>query len=212
MMVISLVVIPFFKGSNHAKASSSAFKIAVIPDTQNLAIRHPEIFKAQTQWIADNSEKQNIKYVVHEGDIANNNNAPQWENANDAMRTLDGVVPYSVLPGNHDMGTKGSANTRDTTLYNTYFPVSDFAGTETFGAYPGEPDKYENNYHTFHAGGTDWLVLSLEFGPRDPVLDWANEVVSSHPNHRVIVATHAYMYYDETRYNRDMPGIHIITV
>ena len=114
---------------------------------------------------------------------------------NDAMRTLDGVVPYSVLPGNHDIGTNGSANTRDTTLFNTYFPVSDFSGSETFGGvYPAEPDKYDNNYHTFHAGGTDWLVLSLEFGPRDHVLDWANEVVASHPNHRVIVVTHDYMY------------------
>ena len=35
MMVFSLVVIPFFQGSNHAEASSSAFKIAVLPDTQN---------------------------------------------------------------------------------------------------------------------------------------------------------------------------------
>ena len=204
MMVISLVVIPSFQGSNHAEASSSKFKIAVLPDTQNYSSNHPEIFKAQTQWIADNWEEENIKYVVHLGDIVNNNNVPQWENANAAMRTLDGVVPYSVVPGNHDIGANGSANTRDTTLFNTYFPVSDFAGTETFGGvYPAEPDKYDNNYHTFHAGGTDWLVLSLEFGPRDPVLDWANEVVSSHPNHRVIVVTHAYMYYDETRYHKD---------
>ena len=54
MMVISLVVIPSFKGANHAEASSSTFKIAVIPDTQIYSMRHPEIFKAQTQWIADN--------------------------------------------------------------------------------------------------------------------------------------------------------------
>ena len=62
MMVISLVVIPSFQGSNTAEASSSAFKIAVIPDTQIYSMRHPEIFKAQTQWIADNWEK--AKYQV----------------------------------------------------------------------------------------------------------------------------------------------------
>ncbi|WP_217896393.1 metallophosphoesterase [Oceanobacillus rekensis] len=204
MMVFSLVMSSFFQGPNdvEAEASSSAFKIAILPDTQNLSRNHPDIFRAQTQWIADNSEEQNIKFVTHVGDIVNNNNTPQWEVANDAMRTLDGVVPYSVLPGNHDMGTNGSANTRDTTLYNTYFPVSDFSGTETFGGvYPAEPDKYDNNYHTFNAGGTDWLVLSLEFGPRDPVLDWANEVVSTHPKHRVIVVTHSYMFSDETRHS-----------
>ncbi|MFC3040717.1 metallophosphoesterase [Virgibacillus xinjiangensis] len=201
IMVFSLF---FSQGSNFAKAeaSSSAFKIAILPDTQNLAMNHPDIFRSQTQWIADNREEQNIKFVTHVGDIVNNNNNPQWEVASDAMRTLDGVVPYTVLPGNHDMGTNGSANTRDTTLYNTNFPVSDFSENETFGGvYPAEPDKYDNNYHTFHAGGTDWLVLSLEFGPRDPVLDWANEVVSSHPDHRVIVVTHSYMFSDETRHH-----------
>ena len=46
-------------------------------------------------------------------------------------------------------------------------------------------------------------MLSLEFGPRDHVLDWANEVVASHPNHRVIVATHDYMFSDETRHNKE---------
>ena len=91
MIVISLVVIPPFQGSNHAEASSSRFKIAVLPDTQNYTAGHPEIFKAQTQWIADNWEEQNIKYVVHLGDIVNNNNIPQWEVVNDAMRTLDAV-------------------------------------------------------------------------------------------------------------------------
>lgn len=202
MMIFGLVVTPFLQGPHQAEAaSSSAFKIAVLPDTQNLSRSHPEIFKAQTQWIADNYQEQNIEFVVHLGDIVNNNNVPQWEVAYDAMRTLDGVVPYSVTPGNHDMGENGSASTRDTTLFNTYFPVSDFSNTETFGGvYPAEPDKYDNNYHTFSAGGTDWLVLSLEFGPRDPVLDWANEVVASHPNHRVIVVTHDYMFSDETRH------------
>ncbi|TCN17548.1 metallophosphoesterase [Mesobacillus foraminis] len=202
IMILNFIVTPSFQESNKAEASSSAFKIAVLPDTQNLASKHPEIFRAQTQWIAENSKEQNIKFVVHEGDITNNNNTSQWEVAYDAMQTLDEVVPYTVLPGNHDIGTGGSANTRDTTLYNTYFPVSNFSGTETFGGvYSEEPDKYDNNYHTFNAGGTDWLVLSLEFGPRDPVLDWANEVVSSHPNHRVIVVTHSYMFSDETRHN-----------
>ncbi|WP_373231446.1 metallophosphoesterase [Cohnella sp.] len=192
----------YFQYSNQTQASSSTFKIAILPDTQNYSASYPDIYRAQTQWIADNWQAQNIKFVIHEGDIVNNNNTTQWDVARDAMRTLDGVVPYSVTPGNHDMGTNGSADTRDTNLFNTYFPKSKYSGTATFGGvYPAEPNKYDNNYHTFSAGGTNWLVLSLEFGPRDPVLDWANEVVASHPNHRVIVVTHAYMFSDETRYN-----------
>ena len=198
--IVMLLMLAGFQGANLAQAAP--FKIAVLPDTQIYAISYPAIFTSQTQWIANNAQAQGIKFVIHEGDITNNNNTAQWQVARDAMRIMDGVVPYSVLPGNHDIGSNGSTDTRDTTLFNTYFPASHYSGAPTFGGvYPAEPTRYDNNYHTFSAGGTDWLVLSLEFGPRGPVLDWANQVVSSHPNHRVIVATHTYMYYDETRHN-----------
>ena len=35
----------------------------------------------------------------------------------------------------------------------------------------------ENTYHTFQAGEHDYLVLALEWGPRDTVVDWANRIV-----------------------------------
>jgi hypothetical protein len=181
--------------------SGQAFTIAVLPDTQIYAMSYPQIFNAQTQWIANNAAANKIKFVIGVGDITNNNNTTQWQVAQNAIRLMDGIVPYSVLPGNHDMGSNGSSDTRDTALFNTYFPLSHYSWRPTFGGvYPAEPTRHDNNYHKFSAGGTDWLVLSLEFGPRGPVLDWANQVVAAHPNHRVIVATHTYMYYDETRH------------
>jgi hypothetical protein len=176
------------------------FTIAVLPDTQNYSQTYPHIFTAQTRWIADNHVAENIKFVIHVGDITNLNTAVQWQNAQNAMRILDGIVPYSVVPGNHDTGTNGSADVRNTDGFNTYFPLSHYSGTATFGGVY-QAGRYENNYHKFSAGGTNWLVLSLEFGPRRPVLAWANEVVAAHPNHRVIVVTHSYMQDDETRNN-----------
>ena len=41
--------------------------------------------------------------------------------------------------------------------------------------------------------------MGLEFGPRDETLAWANQIVSEHPRHRVIIVTHSYMNFDETR-------------
>ena len=38
-----------------------------------------------------------------------------------------------------------------------------------------------------------FMVLSLEFAPRDETLEWAAGVIRRHPDHRVIVATHCYM-------------------
>ena len=196
LLNIILILFPLISNAQIAK-----FSIVLLPDTQKyLQNNTPEMFTAQTQWIADNHLIENIKFVMHEGDIVHSNTAAEWQRANESMSILDGVVPYSLLPGNHDMGSNGSADTRDTSLYNEYFPVSRYQNTPTFGGVY-EPEKYDNNYHTFSAGGTDWLVLSLEFAPRDPVIAWANAVVENHPNHRVIVVTHCYMHEDESRHS-----------
>ena len=56
----------------------------------------------------------------------------------------------------------------------------------------------DNCYHFFSAGGVDWLVFSLEFGPRNEVLAWANQVATNYPNRRVIVLTHTHIYSDNT--------------
>jgi hypothetical protein len=42
------------------------------------------------------------------------------------------------------------------------------------------------------------MIFSLDFGAKNDVLDWANEVVAAHPDHRVIVSTHGYLEPDGT--------------
>ena len=56
----------------------------------------------------------------------------------------------------------------------------------------------DNCYHLSSAGGVDWLVLVLEFGPRNEVLAWANQVVANYPDRRVILLTHTHIYADNT--------------
>lgn len=43
------------------------------------------------------------------------------------------------------------------------------------------------------------MIMGLEFGPRNEVLDWANEAVKQHSDRMVIIITHCYMYSDSTR-------------
>jgi hypothetical protein len=110
------------------------------------------------------------------------------------MKRLDGVVPYAIAPGNHDgLGSP----TIETELFNAHFPVREYQGRATFGGV-FESNKLDNSYHFFRAGGIDWLVLAYEFGPRDEVLAWANQVVASHPGHKVILVTHTHIYSDDT--------------
>ena len=175
---------------------SSVFKIVLLPDTQVYARAYPDTFYAQTKWIADNADS--IAFMLHQGDITDNNTPAQWNVAVFSIKLLDGKVPYSLTQGNHDLGTRGSTDTRDSTLMNRFFPYAEYSKQKGFGG-TFESGKIDNNWLTFRAGGVDWLVISLEFGPRDKVLDWAAALVEKHPKHRVIVNTHAYMYSDDRR-------------
>jgi hypothetical protein len=179
-------------------AGSEQFSLVILPDTQYYSAYYPHIFKAQTTWISENKETLNIVFVLHEGDIVENNTVKEWETARSCMQMLDGIVPYVVTTGNHDIGSHGLVcNERDSTFFNMYFPVVDYTHLPTFGGV-FEPEKLENSYHLFHAGGIDWLILALEFGPRDAVLEWANRIISYYYNRRIIIVTHSYLYFDNT--------------
>ncbi|MCC6126937.1 MAG: metallophosphoesterase [Pirellulales bacterium] len=182
--------LPFVKGS---------WTLALLPDTQYYSEKYPGLFDAQTAWIARNKEKRNVQYVLQLGDITQNGTAKEWRRARDAMSILDGRIPYAFALGNHDYATPkgGSATTRET-LCNQYFSAEDFKKWPTFGGLMKE-GELNNCYHLFEAGGRKWIVLSLEWGPRDEVVAWADEVLRKHPQRKAILITHAYLWKDGTR-------------
>lgn len=178
-----------------------AFTIAVLPDTQGYTMIAPDSYVAQTRWIAEQKSARNIACVLHLGDITNNNTREQWTHAARAMTVLDGHVPYFMTLGNHDYGQNGHTTDR-TTLFHEFFPYEKLSGSPHFGgSYDKEPERFDNSYHFFSAGGRDFLVLSLEFGPRNDVVRWANEVIDRHQDRSAMLITHAFVYYDDTRYD-----------
>jgi hypothetical protein len=175
----------------------NSFSIVILPDIQFYSASYPEISACQASWIAANRDRLKLAFVLQEGDITDDRTiSAQWQAGSDAMAILDAEnVPYAIVCGNHDLP---NAAPRDLTLFNTWFPVSRFSGKPHFGGVY-EDGRSENSWHSFSAGGIDWLVFALEFGPRDAVLSWANGIIAAHPHHRVIVLTHGYMYSDDTR-------------
>ena len=183
---------------------SDPFTVVLLPDTQYYTHQSSvdNRYSAQTSWIKSNAEAENIEFMIHLGDIVHNRNTypGQWQIADDAHRILEAgpdPVPYSVMPGNHDMTGSGPPGyTRNASLYNGYFGSDRFAGQPWYGGYFG---TNESNYCFFSAGDLDFMVLSLEFLPRDETLTWANSVIQANPDRRVIVATHKYLNVDGTR-------------
>jgi hypothetical protein len=173
--------------------------IAVLPDTQVYSLRVPGMFNVQTSFLRMNAQKLDIKYALHLGDIVNNNTRIEWERASASMSLLHGAIPYALAPGNHDYGPSGDASTRDTYM-NEYFSYEQSAAMPTFGgAY--EMGKLDNSYHLFSIQGRDFIVMALEWAPRDEVVAWANEVMAEHPDREGILVTHAYLNNDDRRYD-----------
>lgn len=176
-------------------AGENAYTIAVLPDTQDyvFAGQGERILNGMTQWLADNAEAMDLRFVMSVGDVVASNQAAQWDIAKNAFATLNGVVPYSMVPGNHDQGSGGSANNYSS-LQSDYFSVDYMKEHSTLGGvYDQNPDETNNAWYSFTgADGTDWIVLALEFGARDDVLRWAGEVLDANSDKRAIITTHHY--------------------
>jgi Calcineurin-like phosphoesterase len=174
-----------------------SWTLAVLPDTQVYSVVYPGLFSAQTAWVATHARRMNIRYAIHLGDIVNNNTALEWQRAADAMSLLDAVVPYALVPGNHDYGPSGDASSRRT-LLNEYFPFAHASRWPSFGgAY--QPGRLDNTYHLFSAGGREFIIIALEWAPRDEVVMWANRVMRENAGRLGILVTHAYLNQDGRR-------------
>lgn len=173
---------------------NKTIRFVLLPDIQSYTQLYPDLLRSQVQWIIDNSDS--IDFVLQQGDMTDHNIAKEWDVAHSCLTMLDGKVPYAFVMGNHDLGK--NSDKRDSQVFNSYFPFDKYQKTEFFGG-AFEEGKMDNVWYNFEAGGVKWLILCLEFGPRNAVLDWANKVVASHPDYKVIVNTHAYLYSDDTR-------------
>ena len=189
-----VVALAFFSGAMLVRAEEGrSFAVALLPDTQLYSRDRPDIYMAQTQWIKTNATAENIRFVIHLGDLVQNvEEESQWEAADKAHAVLDGVVPYTVVHGNHEMPIKGLVRVRDLRMFDRYFPPKRFASWPWYGGQMAA-ESWANSYCKFDAAGMKFLVLGLEFLPRDATLQWAGEVVAKYPDCRVIVATHSYI-------------------
>lgn len=179
-------------------AQDGKLRLAVLPDTQSYLESCPEIMEQQFEWLAENSE--DFDYILHVGDITQGNTHAEWALSKIYFDKINNKVPYAIALGNHDMGSAPNkfADNRDSNLANKYFPMEELKNYSSLqGSF--EENTIDNTYHSFEKAGNKWLILSLEFGPRNEVLEWANKVVSDHPDHQIILITHAYMYVGEKR-------------
>ncbi|MFY3431989.1 LamG-like jellyroll fold domain-containing protein [Achromobacter mucicolens] len=200
----------------------SSFAVAVLPDTQfysryatdaeNQQFMRKygsEPFKAQTQWVADHSKSLGIPFLIHLGDVVDQQSKPdQWKVAGAAMKILeDAKVPYSILAGNHDVildrdyvdaSSQASATDAQRNLANEpylqTFSADRASKQATFG---GRDPSGFHEYHVFEAEGQKFMVLSLSWRISDTALAWANQVIRANPSLPVILVNHQLLNIDK---------------
>ena len=180
---------------SHEPELDYAYSFAVVGDTQWLSKYKPEKMEGIYDWIVANKEDKNILHVFGLGDITEDWNTAgkeaEWIRAQQYIYKLNGVVPYSLVRGNHD----------ESKYFLKYFATEEYMN-QLGAEYMVEGD-IRNSYKAVTIGSTDYLFLTLDYGASDEILEWANEVVLAYPNHRVIVTTHAYHGYDGGHLNYD---------
>lgn len=190
-LALSLLTLGISSWVNPSRAAEP-FTIGLLPDTQFYSEKFPDTYISQALWLREEYRAKRLNFVIGLGDIVQNpSEEKEWQNADKAAKILDGVVPYTIVPGNHDMVTTEVGLTRNTELYRKYFPPARYAAEPWYGGHMG--DGNDNNFCRFEASGYKLLVISLEFCPSDESLAWAKQVIDQHPQHAVIIATHSYL-------------------
>ncbi len=169
-----------------------AYSFAVVGDTQVLCQKYPEKMEAIYDWIIANKDSKKIAHVFGLGDITeewgNDKSEAEWIKAQKYISKLDGVLPYSLVRGNHD----------ESAFFQKYFGNKTYMGQ--FDGFMVEGD-IRNTYKCFKVGSTNYMLVTLDYGPSDEMLAWANEVIAQHPDHKVIITTHSYLFRDGTTLN-----------
>ena len=181
------------------KVEQNPWSLVYIPDMENLTANdsYNKTWLEMAQWIADNAETENIQHVIGGGDTTKSNSGDEYNCAMEGYQLFMNDVSWSTMVGLNDYAedyTKRDASQYHTTFGESVIKAS--AASETYkGSYVDAENKSttENSYYRFNVNGVKWMILQLEYAPREEVLEWADGIIKEHPLDNVILATPGYL-------------------
>ncbi len=190
----------------------NSWSMVLVPDVQNYVkyYQNQPILDVMNQWISANVDPLQIKMVLcvgdlveqdqvilpgHDGDVPSKE---QWEFVSKSFGILNHKVPYILATGNHDYTIDREGNR--TSQYDDYFTIDqNYLNRKHLVQYGwdarNQPTLSNAMYEFRDLHGQDFLVLNLEYAPRNQTVDWANTILNfeEYKNHKVILLTHAYL-------------------
>ena len=169
----------------YESARDYAYSFAVLGDIQSLTCFYPDKLHYIYDWLEENIEEKKIRHVFGLGDITDDDTEEEWQLFLSQIEKLEGLVPYSLVRGNHDSVMN----------YRKYLTWERFGHTVD-GSFDNE--TLLNTYQLLDVGQVKYLIINLDIGPTDKVLQWAEELIKLHSDRNVIITTHIYLYSDGT--------------
>jgi len=182
-----------------------AYSFALVGDTQivskNDALNGTNDLADMYQYIIDKKDDYKIAQVIGLGDIVDTyadgaQKENEWNVATSAISKLDGILPYTLASGNHDVNWNFNYRVASglPNYLNQSQVISKYGKVES-GVTDSEEPSAANTAHEFTVNGVDYLIVTIEYAAHSTsgVMDWANNIIKNHPHHNVIITTHAYL-------------------
>ena len=139
------------------------------------------------QWIADNREALDIRFVFHTGDVVGSwRSEDQWRQARESMDILSSAsIPFLTVCGNHDIGYRMNyAN-----FLKYLLSLRPASMSQEYG-------DTGSRYELFSANGRDYIFMGIAFsnkGPSEDEVNWINGVLRQYSSRDAIIITHSYL-------------------
>lgn len=198
--------------------TEGGFSIIVLGDPQSyMKFNYNQpAFELMTSWVAEKKEDLNIQTVLCTGDLVEQNgivdsnagsrykekngNVPsrlQWKAVSRAFERFDNIYPYIPVTGNHDYGIEACENRQSEfpIVFNIERNNNQWSKhlVEVANNAFGIPTLENAAFEFYGKNWGNYMIISLEFSPRDEVLDWAKKVCDKFPNYKVFIITHSLM-------------------
>lgn len=156
------------------------YSFSVMGDIQTINYFYPDYFSGLFDYIVDNAEERNTRFCFSMGDITDRDSREEWDRAKKEYDRIGKLMGYSLVRGNHD----GREMMEDTFGGDTPY------ASQMEGFYM---DDVTVGYTTFSVGIHKYLVITLDWFIDEMHLQWASDLMESHPDYNVIVTVHAFL-------------------
>ncbi len=194
---------------------SEIFTIVVLPDSQRYVEdgfrdKRLHCFEKQIQWILDNKNEYNIRFVTHVGDIVHHRDSITERTAFfECIQQLNGRVPFGFCGGNHDLLFGEQAESvvlnrgKDVFLEEYTHPEILKLQDEYICTFRKEAHWINDcnhgysNAQMFSVFGKKYMVIHLEYGPSDDTVEWAASLLLKHRDIPTFLTTHMFITPEE---------------